>query len=121
DILARLTSLSTQGDQHLARLPISHLIEEVVEPYRNFGTEIVVLPPKGSTPEPVGRRNPAIVQGLVNLVENAVDFAETRVTVGAEWTDDEVEITIADDGPGFSGAIIDRIGEPYVTTRRDVP
>src|SRR5690606_38354477 len=66
DILARLTSLSTQGDQHLARLPISHLIEEVVEPYRNFGTEIVVLPPKGSTPEPVGRRNPAIVQGLVN-------------------------------------------------------
>jgi two-component system sensor histidine kinase RegB len=39
------------------------------------------------------------------------------VTVGTEWNDKTVSITIADDGPGFSGAIIDRIGEPYVTTR----
>jgi len=26
-------------------------------------------------------------------------------------------ITINDDGPGFSSAVIDRLGEPYVTTR----
>jgi two-component system sensor histidine kinase RegB len=121
DILARLTSLSSQGDQHLARLPLSHLIEEVVEAYRSFGTTIVVEPPQGKRPEPVGRRSPAIVQGLVTLVENAVDFAASRVNVGTEWTDDEVEITIADDGPGFSAAIIDRLGEPYLTTRRDAP
>ena len=61
-----------------------------------------MLPPRGKGAEPVGRRNPAIVQGLVNLVENAVDFADARVTVGTEWTDGEVAITIADDGPGFS-------------------
>jgi two-component system, sensor histidine kinase RegB len=121
DILSRLTSMSSQGDMHLARLPLSHLIEEVVEAYRAFAAEIVVTPPKGKGPEPVGRRNPAIVQGLVNLVENAVDFADARVTVGTSWTDEEVAIEIADDGPGFSGAIIDRIGEPYVTTRRDPP
>lgn len=117
DILARLTSLSGQPDTHLARLPLSHLIEEVVEAYRAFAAEIVVTPPKGRGPEPVGRRNPAIVQGLVNLVENAVDFAEREVTVGTEWSDDEVVITIADDGPGFSREIVARIGEPYVTTR----
>jgi two-component system sensor histidine kinase RegB len=40
------------------------------------------------------------------------------VTVGAEWTDDKVAIVIADDGPGFSATVIDRIGEPYVTTRQ---
>ncbi|MCR4283456.1 MAG: ActS/PrrB/RegB family redox-sensitive histidine kinase, partial [Bauldia sp.] len=117
DILARLTSLSGQPDTHLARLPLSHLIEEVVEAYRAFAAAIVVTPPKGRGPEPVGRRNPAIVQGLVNLVENAVDFAEREVTVGTEWSDDEVVITIADDGPGFSREIVARIGEPYVTTR----
>jgi two-component system sensor histidine kinase RegB len=119
DILARLTSLSGQPDLHLARLPLSHLIEEVVEAYRAFAAEIVVPPPAGSGPEPVGRRNPAIVQGLVNLVENAVDFAEKRVTVGASWTDDKVTIEIADDGPGFSREIVARIGEPYVTTRAE--
>ena len=121
EILSRLTSMSGQVDLHLARLPLSHLVEEVVEAYRAFAAKIVVTPPKGRGPEPVGRRNPAIVQGLVNFVENAVDFASEHVTVGTEWTDDIVAITIADDGPGFSAAIIDRIGEPYVTTRRDRP
>jgi two-component system sensor histidine kinase RegB len=116
DILARLTSLS-EVDQHFVRLPLSHLVEEVVEPYRAFAAELVVEPPKGEGPEPIGRRNPAIIQGLANLVENAVDFAENCVTVSTEWTDREVTITIADDGPGFSPSIIDRIGEPYVTTR----
>jgi two-component system sensor histidine kinase RegB len=113
--------MSGQVDHHLARLPLSHLIEEVVEAYRAFAARIEVTPPIGKGAEPVGRRNPAIVQGLVNLIENAVDFADALVTVGTAWDDNEVVITIADDGPGFSAAIIDRIGEPYVTTRRDTP
>jgi len=62
-------------------------------------------------------RNPAIVYGLANLVENAVDFALTRVDIASEWTETEVAVTIADDGPGFAPGIIDRIGEPYVTSR----
>ena len=36
--------------------------------------------------EPVGARNPAILYGLGNLVENAVDFARERVEVDARWT-----------------------------------
>jgi two-component system sensor histidine kinase RegB len=117
DILARLTSLSGQADDHRARRPLSHLIEQVVEAYRAFPVEIDAAPPKGEGPEPVGIRNPAIVQGLSNLVENAVDFAANKVTVATEWTATEVVVTIADDGPGFAIGIIDRIGEPYVTTR----
>ena len=116
DILAKLASLSGEGDKVLARLPLSQLLEEVVEPYRAFA-EIVIEEPKGSGPEPVGRRNPAVVQGLANLVENAVDFAKTRVGVGAEWTAAEVVVVIEDDGPGFAAGIIDRLGEPYMTTR----
>lgn len=117
DILARLTSQSTETDQHLARLPLSHLIEEVVEPYHVFGVTIATAPGNGAGSEPVGRRNPAIVYGLGNLVENAVDFAVSRVEVTSEWTDTEVSVTVTDDGPGFAPGIIDRIGEPYVTTR----
>src|SRR5207302_11141243 len=48
------------------------------------------------------------------------DFAERAVTITTEWTDREVVLTITDDGPGFAAGIIDRIGEPYVTTR-DAP
>ena len=96
---------------------MTHLLEEVVEPYRAFGTEIVMLKPRGEGPEPVGRRNPAIIQALANLVENAVDFAEARVEIGAAGTTARSSVTVADDGPGFTPAILARIGEPYVTTR----
>jgi two-component system sensor histidine kinase RegB len=118
DILAKLTELSTQTPgEPFDRAKVSVLIEEVIAPHRNFGVEIdVVMPPDRST-EPVGRRNPALLYGLGNLVENAVDFARSRVEVAVRWTAHQVAITIADDGPGFAPEIIGRIGEPYVTTR----
>jgi two-component system, sensor histidine kinase RegB len=67
--------------------------------------------------EPVGARNPAVLYGLGNLVENAVDFARLRVDVSADWSEEEVTVTIADDGPGFSPEVLGRLGEPYVTSR----
>jgi two-component system, sensor histidine kinase RegB len=65
----------------------------------------------------VGARNPAVLYGLGNLVENAVDFARLRVDVSAEWTEEEVVVTVADDGPGFSPEVFGLLGEPYVTSR----
>jgi two-component system, sensor histidine kinase RegB len=67
--------------------------------------------------EPVLQRNPGIAYGLGNLVENAVDFAASRVTIESGWAGNEVLITICDDGPGFPADILDRIGEPYAQSR----
>ncbi len=117
DILGKLTSMSGELDQSIARQPVTHLLEEVVEPYRAFGTEIVILPPEAEGPEPVGRRNPAVMQAMANLVENAVDFAKNRVEIRPSWNESDIVITVADNGPGFTPAILSRIGEPYVTTR----
>ena len=61
---------------------------------------------------------PGILYGLGNIVENAVDFAENRVEIKANWDDSDITLSIADDGPGFRPEIINRIGDPYVTTRR---
>ena len=36
----------------------------------------------------------------------------------AGWTDGEIRVEINDDGPGFAPEIMDRIGEPYVRSRR---
>jgi two-component system sensor histidine kinase RegB len=63
------------------------------------------------------RRNPAISYGLSNLLENALDFAQTEVRVTGRWTDQQVTLAVADDGPGFDEAIMDRLGDPFVTTR----
>jgi two-component system sensor histidine kinase RegB len=118
DILAKLTELSTQAPgEPFDRTRISVLIEEVIAPHREFGVEIDVVLPPDRADEPTAMRNPALLYGLGNLVENAVDFAGSRVEVAVRWSDHQVAITIADDGPGFSPEIMSRIGEPYVTTR----
>jgi two-component system sensor histidine kinase RegB len=116
-ILAKLTELSSSGDPY-DQMKLSSLIEEVVAPHRNFGVAIDVALAASDAAEPVGGRNPAILYGLGNLVENAVDFARERVEVAASWSGQDVSVTITDDGPGFAPEIMDRIGEPYVTSRR---
>ena len=68
--------------------------------------------------EPVTERNPGVLYGLGNLVENAVDFAASKVDVEARWSNDEVRIVIADDGTGFPPNVLEQLGEPFVTTRR---
>ncbi|THF56999.1 ActS/PrrB/RegB family redox-sensitive histidine kinase [Ollibium composti] len=117
EILKRLTSLSSAGEEHLARLPLTSLVEEVTAPHRDFGIAIRLKADESIGPEPVGRRNPGVLYGLGNLVENAVDFAREVVTVRWSWNEDQVTFTVVDDGPGFTPEILDRIGEPYMSTR----
>jgi two-component system sensor histidine kinase RegB len=116
DILSKLTELSSGGEP-FDRMPLSALIEEVVAPHRNFGIAIEVAVPQQNA-QPVGARNPAILYGLGNLLENAVDFAQKRVEVAADWSGEDVAVTISDDGPGFAPEIMDRIGEPYVRSSK---
>lgn len=118
-ILKRLTSLSSESESYMARLPLTSLIDEVSSPHRDFGIAIKLEAGSTTGPEPVGRRNPGVTYGLGNLIENAVDFAKSAVTVNWSWDDRRVTISILDDGPGFPPEIIDRIGEPYMSTRQE--
>ncbi len=117
DILAKITQLSSSGAP-FDRMPLSSLIEEVVAPHRDFGVAIKVRLAVAATREPVVARNPAILYGIGNILENAVDFARTMVEVNAWWNADSVEMVISDDGPGIAPDMLKRIGEPYLSRRR---
>jgi two-component system sensor histidine kinase RegB len=117
EILGKLRQLPTPGEP-FERMKLTALIEEVVAPHRNFGVTIDVVVSDRIGDEPIGARNPAILYGLGNLLENAVDFARERVEVTAQWSGDNVAVTISDDGPGFPPEIMARMGEPFVTGHR---
>jgi two-component system sensor histidine kinase RegB len=124
-ILGELAGMGEQHDFIVSSLPISHLIEEAVAPHRLVAVPIEVEagPAAGTKPgsslaqEPVMQRNPGVIYGLGNLVENAIDFATSRVEVKASWSDVEVRIEIADDGSGFPPNVLEQLGEPFITTR----
>lgn len=117
DILSKITQLSSTGAP-FDHMKLSELIEEVVAPHRDFGVDIKVRIAVAAAAEPVGSRNPAILYGIGNIVENAVDFARTTVEVNAWWNKDDIELVISDDGPGIPPDILNRIGEPYLSRRR---
>ena len=123
EILGKLAE-RPEPDKPFEHLTLSALIEDVVSPRRGSGIEILVTRAHDDSTEPVGARNPAILYGLGNLLENALDFANEKVEVSAFWSETQVSITIQDDGPGFAAEILARLGEPYVRgsrPRREVP
>ncbi len=99
-ILGKLTSLGNEAAGPLGTMTLSLLLEEVAGPHRPFHVEIAVTA-HGGDPEPTCRRNPGLIYGLGNLIENAVDFALNTVTVSASWDTASVRVEIMDDGPGF--------------------
>ncbi|MGC5778583.1 ActS/PrrB/RegB family redox-sensitive histidine kinase [Methylobacterium sp. NFXW15] len=116
-ILGKLTSLDGEGEgDFLTTVTFSHLIEELVAPQRALGV-VIDASCQGDGPEPSCRRNPGVMFGLGNILDNAVDFATTRVSIQGHWNQERVWIEIRDDGPGFSPEVLLRAGEPYVTTR----
>ncbi len=116
-ILGQLKTLGEDGESPLVRLNVHTLIEEVAEPHRGIGVEIDVVLSGDMADQPVLARNPAIHYGLGNLIENAVDFAETLVRITATWTEEWLTVVISDDGPGFADDVLDRIGDPFVSRR----
>ncbi|MCB4767533.1 ActS/PrrB/RegB family redox-sensitive histidine kinase [Ancylobacter sp. Lp-2] len=114
-ILRRLTTLDA-GEAPFDRMKVTHLLEDVASPHRDFGIAVEVSATT-RIGEPVIARNPGLIYGLGNIVENAVDFAARRVEIAADWNDRDLVVTVTDDGPGFPAELIDSIGAPYLTSR----
>ncbi len=101
--------------------PISAVIEEAALPHTDRGKSVTIsiLPSKNtSKTQPDIRRHPEIIHGLRNLIQNAVDFADSQIWVDIIWTDSQIIIKIIDDGDGFPPHIIKRIGDPFVSNRK---
>jgi signal transduction histidine kinase len=59
----------------------------------------------------------AVRQLLLNLLLNALDFAQSRIVITTATAGDAAEITVSDDGPGVPDQDRDRIFQRFVTTR----
>lgn len=119
-----LQSMGRAGkdDMMIKTVPLVSLVEEAAEPHKDRGKtiDISVVSGTASTPhEPIVHRQPEVIHGLRNLVQNAVDFATTTVWVEIGWNSDEIRLKITDDGPGYSPQIIGWIGDPFIGGRKN--
>jgi len=120
DILHSMGQIG-KDDLHLRYAPLSAVVEEAAEPHMNRGKPVTITlnPDNTTAPElPDVRRQPEIIHGLRNLIQNAVDFSDANVWVDLKWDDKTITVKIIDDGHGFPAHLIKRIGDPFVHNRR---
>ena len=120
-----LTALSTRpmdsttgADTTFDRLPLCTLLNDIAQAHDGDAVLVDVVREDSETDEPIAANSAELRQGLGTLIENAVQFAHSTVTLTARWTPDAVTVVVADDGPGFAPSILGRLGEPYVSSRR---
>ncbi len=120
DILADLNQ-GGRSDEHIKRVPVTAVIDEAAEPHKDRGRRMIVrLDGLTAAPEddqPLILRSPELVHGLRNLVQNAVDFAETTVWIDIVESDTALRIVVGDDGQGYPDEILQLLGDPYITSR----
>ncbi len=119
NILTRLARPEESVMSALERLSIGALLDDIASPYRggDLAIQIEIADSSRAQPQPKVWRSPALIHGFGNIIANAADFARARVRVIISWDESELRVSVEDDGPGFAPDIIERIGEPYVTSR----
>ena len=123
EILQSLTEEGSDGDLLVASSTIGDVLEEVAQPLKALNARIDITAtcePGVLAPydrEPVLARNAGLIYGLGNILENAVEFAESKVTMQAVWDRQKLKLMISDDGKGFSETMLSQLGEPFISSR----
>jgi len=117
-IIARLANPEEALVGATARLPLGAFLDDIAAHHRGEDVAITVsVAVTKDSAVPQVWRAPELLHGLGNIIENAADFANATVAVSARWDEQFLDISVADDGPGFAPEIFEALGEPYITSR----
>ncbi|GGD63437.1 ATP-binding protein [Croceicoccus mobilis] len=61
--------------------------------------------------------DPGLRQVIGNVIDNAQEASPAHVALEIARVDDDLVVTVTDNGPGFAPEIMDRIGQPYASTK----
>jgi signal transduction histidine kinase len=113
-VLARLEERGGQTGAAAAGRPVdlAALVHGIPDGYAQAPVMVVADAP---APCPVKGDPEALRRMLVNLVDNAVRYARSRVTVAARPSGDAVLVTVTDDGQGIPARQAEQAFERFTT------
>lgn len=125
EITHRLKSFFSKGKLYKAPEKINRLIKEVVDSLRNdlnnSHTKVVY---KFSRKLPIIMIDKIQIQQVVlNLLQNAIEamqdsaISKKQITIKTAFNNKSVEVILSDTGPGFTPELINKIYQPFFTTK----
>lgn len=121
ELLAGLGKRADDHDhQNFTRAPFTSLLEHIAAECARPGIDLTVSVERmDDTPEPLVALTPELRHSLANLIDNALQFARSEVEITLRPSRAELGLIIQDDGPGFPAEVLDWLGEPFLSTRRE--
>ena len=69
--------------------------------------------------EPLIKFSDEIMYGIGNIVQNATEYAKSKINADISWNKKFLFLSIMDDGEGFTNEIIDKIGRPFISSNEN--
>ena len=125
DMVNAFSEYARTPDMEISRFDLNELIREVSELYRHRELPLALTLDLDASLPAVEMDAGRIRQLLHNLIRNALEAMEHQpdehLAIATRYRNGKhaelVEITVADNGPGFAEEIVDQIFDPYVTSK----
>lgn len=124
-LVSQVLQFTREMNANLAKKDLAEVVDETVELAADaIAAKRIRVVVQGARPLTVGIDAMLMGQAMLNLVRNAVEACEEggclRIAYGPPTKADQCRqfyLTVEDDGPGIAPAIMDRIFNPFFTTR----
>ncbi len=128
-IIRRLRELVQKRKPHITNIRLNDLVHETLHLVRHDldEAEVSVVTDLDHALPQLQADWIQIQQVLINLIRNAIDALMTsavtrrRIAVHTRYADgdDEVEVSVTDNGPGLTPELREQVFEPYYTSRQE--
>jgi len=120
EILKNLSKDQLKEDNFLSNIKIEELLNAIVRSFNEISEKKLSLIVEKNMLNPQIDRTLEITYGLRNFIGNAVKYSNSSVDISLESNNKITEVTVCDDGPGFSEDILQVLGEPYIRSKNKI-
>ena len=118
-ILKKLSINPNIDDEFIEyELTLSNYISEIIRSFESISKKKFFFQNKQDTNPIKFKRSIEIIYGLRNFIGNENKFAREKIFITINSDSETTEVIIEDDGDGFPKDILDKIGEPYIRTKK---
>ena len=121
EILKRLSLNPVEEDDFIDKdLTMKDLLNEIILSFKEISKKNFTLNCDQYSNVKKITKSLEIVYGLRNFIGNANKFSSANIYINLKSDSEITEITIEDDGNGFSRDVLSKIGEPYLRSNDSI-
>jgi two-component system, sensor histidine kinase RegB len=119
-ILKKLSLNPNEEDDFIDEdLPMKDYLKEIILSFKETSKKNFIFNLDQDSNSKKITKSIEIIYGLRNFIGNANKFSKSKVFISLKSDNQNTEVTIEDDGDGYPGDILSKIGEPYLRSIKD--